>query len=88
MSGRNCEICIHQKKDGCSRWECEFTAKKDCVILVGVSMPKTCAECSFSNEVVEGDDETGYGVWYECMFRGGGANPGEKLERCPLKEVE
>ena len=85
---RDCENCIYHSEDGCSRWECEFVSKKDCVILVGVSMPETCADCPFSSEVIEGDDETGYGVWYECKFVDGGANKGEKLKDCPLREVE
>lgn len=82
---RDCKNCIYHKNGECSRWECEFISKKDCVILVGVSMPETCADCPFSSENIEGDDETGYGVWYECKFIDGGANQGEKLKDCPLQ---
>lgn len=80
---KKCEKCGHY--NGGKIWECKFGGKKDCLLTEGMTAPKTCAECPFSIENIEGDDETGYGKWYECKFIDGGANPGEKLRDCPLQ---
>lgn len=45
---------------------------------------ETCENCPYSIENVEEQYDRS-GVWYECKFIDGGANPGEKLKDCPLQ---
>lgn len=84
---RDCENCVYKKADGCSRWECEFVAKDDCFVVVGTPMPKFCAECPLRVQNIEEQDGR-YEVWYECRLIDGCARKGEKLNGCPLREVE
>ena len=64
-SDRDCKNCIHQKPDGCSRWDCEYESRmvevvrcKDCMYWEG-----GCKEygMGFMNPQTDDDDYCSYG---------------------------
>lgn len=51
--------------------------------------PKACEDCPASVASVEGDDEIGYCVWYDCWLCDNvAADPGEKSSKCQYKTRE